>query len=222
MSSNLQLPTAAGVHDVTLALDGLSVKATMQIPAAPRDAPLVLVLHYGGTPQGFYGRPLLEDLFAPAWHTLGAVIVAPVSQGGDWTTPANTEAVLRLLAAVEANYGCDRQRRVVAGYSLGAIGSWHLIGQVPEYFSAAVPLAGRAPSALPPTQTPCYVLHSHADQLFPASEVQLRLTEMTENGREVHSQFLSGVGHFDFGAYREALESIAAWLPDVWSRSTPN
>ena len=222
MSSNLQLPTAAGLHDVTLALDGRAVKATLQIPATPRHAPLVLVLHYGGTPQGFYGRPLVEDLFVPAWHTLGAVIVAPVSQGGDWTTPANLDAVLRLLGAVEANYGCDRQRRVVAGYSLGAIGSWHLIAQMPEYFSAAVPMAGRAPSALPPTQTPCYVLHSHADQLFPAYEVQQRLTEMTENGREVHAQFLPGVGHYDFAAYREALESIAAWLPDVWSRSTTN
>ena len=222
MSANLQLPTAAGLHDVTLALDGLAVKATLQIPPAPRNAPLVLVLHYGGTPQGFYGRALVENLFAPAWHTLGAVIVAPVSQGGDWTTPSNLDAVLRLLAAIEANYGCERQRRVVAGYSLGAIGSWHLIAQVPDYFSAAVPIAGRAPSALPATQTPCYVLHSHADELFPASEVQLRLTEMAENGREVHSQFLSGVGHFDFGAYREALESIAAWLPVVWSRSTTN
>ena len=213
------LPTIAGLHDVMLEIGNANCKATVQVPADTTSASLVLILHYGGPPQGFYGRALIDNLFLPAWRHLNAVMIAPVSQGGEWTTPENTAAALNLVAAVEAAYGCDPRRRVVGGYSLGAMGTWHLLAQQPDYFSAAVPIAGRVPSTFKPTTTPCYVLHSNADQLFAASEVTQRLAERVAHGAEICSRFLDGVDHYATGAYLEALGEVSSWLEEIWSRT---
>ena len=77
-------PTRPGTHDVVLETSaGELARCTVHVPETPAAAaPLVLVLHYGGEPSGFYGRPLLEMLATGAWRELGAVLVAPVAAGG--------------------------------------------------------------------------------------------------------------------------------------------
>jgi poly(3-hydroxybutyrate) depolymerase len=217
-STSLPLPTTPGLHDVTLPVSELTYKASIQVPANATGASLVMVLHYGGTPHGFYGRQLLEDVVASAWRDLHAVFIAPVSLGGDWTTALNTEMVWRLFASAESFYGTDTKRRVLTGYSLGAIGTWHFLAQKPDFFSAAVPMAGRVPEHYTPTSAPCFVLHSDADQLFPIDEVTARVAERAAHGADIRAEILHGVDHYAVTSFRVALVPVANWLQQIWAR----
>ncbi len=213
MPSPSQLPATPGYHDLTLEVDGTPVAVTLHLPAILRGAPIVLVLHYGGTPVGHYGRGLLEQLIVPAWQTLQAILVAPTSQGGDWQTPVNAGAVRSVLAQVEAHYASATQPRYLVGYSLGAIGCWHLLAQAELVFAAVVPIAGQIPDSLTTFTTPTYVLHSHADRLFPSANLQPRLEALRANGCPLEFKVLADIDHFNIAGYRPALRELLAWLP---------
>ncbi len=213
MPNPSQFPATPGYHDLTLEVDGTPVAVTLHLPAILHGAPLVMVLHYGGAPVGHYGRGLLEQLIVPAWQTLNAIFVAPTSQGGDWQTPSNARAVRCLLAQVAAHYATDPQARYLVGYSLGAIGCWHLLAQAEMTFTAVVPIAGQIPDALMAFSTPTYVLHSHADRLFPSANLQPRLEALRASGCPLEFTVLPDIDHFNISGYRPALRELLAWLP---------
>ena len=204
-------PSLPGVHDREFELaDGPRLRGTLVLPERLASAaPLVLCLHYGGTPSGWYGRALLETLIAPAWQALGAVMVAPVASGGDWINPRDTARVLELLPAVAAHYGCGP--RLVTGYSLGAIGTWHLIDASPDEFVAAVPIAGPAPNATGGA-TPVRALNSTADRLFAAETTLLAVQALAARGRDAACVLVDGVDHYAFGGYADALSALMPWL----------
>jgi predicted esterase len=210
---NPALPALPGLHDRELELpSGRRVRCTLALPAgASRGAPLVLCLHYGGEPHGYYGRPSLEHLLLPAWRALGAVMLAPVSVGGDWTTPDNTSNALEVAGFVEHAYACAARRRIVAGYSLGAVGAWHLLSRAPGHFAAAVPMAGPPPLA-EPGSTPVRALNSTADRLFPSAATVAALERMRERGADATCPLIQGVDHHDFGGFSTALASLLPWL----------
>ena len=112
MPNTSPLPSTPGYHDLLVDVDGAPVAVTLHLPVTPRAAPLVMALHYGGLPTGHYGRGLLEQLIVPAWQTLNAVFVAPVSQGGDWQSPANSRAVRSVLAQVETYYATAEREAI--------------------------------------------------------------------------------------------------------------
>ncbi|HMM77344.1 MAG TPA: hypothetical protein PJ986_16685 [Gammaproteobacteria bacterium] len=204
-------PTLPGLHDREFELaDGSRVRATLALPAALASAaPLVLCLHYGGTPEGWYGRPLLETLIAPAWRALDAVTIAPVARDGGWTNPGDTARALELLAAVAARYGCGP--RLITGYSLGAIGTWHLINRSPEEFVAAVPIAGPPPVASGGA-TPVRALHSTSDRVFAADATLAAVRALAARGRDAACVLVDGVDHYAFGGYADALSALVPWL----------
>ena len=207
------LPITPGYHDLWLDVDGTPVAVTLHLPVALRGAPLVMALHYGGAPVGHYGRGLLEQLVVPAWQRLKAIFVAPTSQGGDWQTPYNARSVRSVLAQVEAHYATAPQARYLVGYSLGAIGCWHLLAQAAVAFAAVVPIAGQIPDSLVAFTTPTYVLHSHADRLFPSANLQPRLAALRASGCPLEFKVLADIDHFNLGGYRPALRELLAWLP---------
>ncbi|HEU5254593.1 MAG TPA: hypothetical protein VFU28_01295, partial [Vicinamibacterales bacterium] len=95
--------SAQTIHDEVLSQqEGSSIHYAISVP---RDyhrepVPLILALHFGGDPRGA-GHAMLQILIQPALGDLGAIIVAPDSLDGRWSTPANERAVNALLAAVE-------------------------------------------------------------------------------------------------------------------------
>ena len=118
---NPDLPRAPGLHDRELELSpGCRVRCTIALPPGlVPAAPLVLCLHYGGEPRGYYGRPLLEHLLLPAWAGLGAVMVAPVSVGGDWTTPDNARNAFELISSLlPGSVATDEDERTIEYHCL--------------------------------------------------------------------------------------------------------
>lgn len=217
-----QLPQAPGTYDLVFTTPTKqALSYTLQLPAtaSPKaGAPLVLVLHYGGQASGFYGRPLIEQLFAPAWAELDAILVAPVTLGGDWRSTDNEQAVMALFEMLEHAYHTDRGRRVIAGYSMGAVGTWHLIDKHPGYFSAAVPVSGfGAPTNL--CTTPIYALHSNADALFDAEKLRGLIDSQRAAKCDAEVDFIADVDHFNIPAFAPLLSRTLPWLRTIWSKN---
>jgi predicted peptidase len=215
----MDFPAAPGLHDVeTRMADGRTVRYSLSVPASAPDAqrrPLVLVLHYAGTPTRFYGRPLLEFLFGPALAPLGAVFIAPESLRGQWHTEENEAFVMHLLDGAASAYDIDPTRVVVGGYSMGAIGTWHFIAHYPERFSAALPVAGY-PHGVFDCPRPVHAFHSASDELFPLALLQERVTALAAQGQPITLTTAEVNGHYDVNAYRTALGEAPAWLAGIW------
>ena len=153
----------------------------------------------------------------PGFRALDPIIVAPESLGGDWTSPDNTAAVMALYTALETVYGTSPERRVVSGYSMGAMGTWHLLAEHGNYFSAAIPVSGYRGDFSGPCAIPVYAIHSTGDQLFPADGLQALRDRLVAADCEMTLDIIDGVDHFAVGAFAENLRSAATWLQQVWS-----
>ena len=213
------VPDTPGTYDVETRLDARRRgRFTLRLPAARTGArrPLCLVLHYGGEPTRFYGRPLLEQLFAPALDALGACFVAPEALGGTWTDAANENYVMQLLDGVVATFALDAARVVVAGYSMGAIGCWHFIEHYPERFSAALPVAG-LPAAPLTTLVPVYTFATPGDEIFPLERFADLVAARRAAGQHIRFTQVDAHGHYDVQGFAPALRAALPWLLDIWA-----
>ena len=213
------LPTRAGVYDLELRpAPNPPLRFTLGIPGGGTTAavhPVCVILHYGGQPTRFYGRPLLEQLFRPALAALNAYFVAPESLGGTWTDPANEARVMQLLDGLCRAYPLDAARVVVAGYSLGAIGCWHLLEHYPERFAAAIPVAG-LPSAAVSSTIPVFTLATPTDEIFPYAGFEELVAARRAAGQPIEFARVDAHGHYDIQGFAPALGPVAAWLKRLW------
>lgn len=214
-----EMPTVAGIHDLTRETASGSMRYSLYLPEdnpADGSRALVLVLHYGGQPVGFYGRPLIEQLILPAFGALNPVIVAPVSMSGDWTNPQNEQAVMSLLETLEQTYATDPCRRVISGYSMGSVGTWHMVAQHGSYFSAAISVSGFKSIDPRNCKTPIYALHSRIDSIFNADQLSAEIDELVAAGCDAQVDFIDGVDHFDIPAFAPLVKTTLPWLMDLW------
>ena len=203
--ATMELPDSSGIHDLKIETSVGVVDVTLSIPKVLDDSSaLVLVLHYAGQPTPFYGRPLVEFLAAPAFAEMSPVLFAPTSLGGDWKQAHNVTAVLELLELISSRYSLDKTRRIVTGYSMGAIGSWYLSSQRPDLFSAALPVAG-FPVPLPDCAIPTHVILSRNDEIFPVEKF-LQEIERHQDTKLKHS-LIDGAGHYDISAFTVPLKN---------------
>ena len=215
----MQFPTTPGTHDIEITLaDGRAARYTLSVPAEPAPGggrALVLVLHYAGTPTRFYGRPLLEYLFAPALRELAPVLVAPESRHGQWHSEENEAFVMQLLDGACQAYGIAAARVVVGGYSMGAIGTWHFIEHYPERFAAALPVAGY-PNRELTCPVPVHAFHSARDELFPLAPLADKVAVLAAAGQPITLTTTEVNGHYDVNGYGPALAAAApAWLAAI-------
>ncbi len=215
----MQFPASAGIHDIEFKqAQGRVARYTLSVPAAaPADGrrPLVMILHYAGTPTRYYGRPLLEYLFEPALRELAPVCIAPEAINGQWHTEDNEALVMALLEGASHAYGVTPARSVIGGYSMGAIGTWHFIEHYPTRFSAALPVAGY-PNRDFDCTVPVHAFHSASDELFPLAPLEARVASLTADGRPITLTTATVNGHYDVNGYRGALDAAPAWLAKVW------
>jgi poly(3-hydroxybutyrate) depolymerase len=180
--------------------------------------PLVLALHYGVGDGGAAGAggDVVRILIGPALAELGAIIVAPDSVRGDWSSPENEKAVNALLDMVEARYSIDKKKIVVTGFSMGGTGSWHFAEKFTERFSAAIPVAGRPPASASGWRLPVLAIHSRDDQVAPFGPTEARIVELQKAGVNAKLIPLSGITHYETSRFRDALRQAIPWLREVW------
>jgi pimeloyl-ACP methyl ester carboxylesterase len=185
-------------------------------PATP--VPLILALHFGvgnGEATGA-GGDVVQALVGPALAELGAIIVAPDSVRGNWSTPENEKAVNALLDMVIDQYAIDKRKVAVTGYSMGGTGSWHFAEKFPERFSAAIPIASRPPASAAEWRLPVFAIHSDADQVAPFAPVAARIEELQKAGVNAKMVALGGITHYQVPRFRGALHQAIPWLQEVW------
>ena len=183
-----------------------------------KPVPLVLALHFGvaGGSAAGAGRDLIQILMGPAFVELGAIIVAPDSLRGDWSTSENETAVNALLDMVESRYAIDKKRVVVTGFSMGGAGAWHIAEKFPARFSAVIPVAGRPPASSLGWQLPVLAIHSHDDQVVPFAPTESRIAELQKSGVNAKLIAVTGITHFETRRFQDAVRQSIPWLRDVW------
>ena len=185
-------------------------------PSKP--VPLILALHFGvaeGNAAGA-GRDLVQILVGPALGELGAIIIAPDSVRGDWSSAENETAVNALLDMVLARYSIDKKRIVVTGFSMGGAGSWHFGDKFPGRFTAVIPVAGRPPASSSGWRLPVLAIHSRDDQVVPFAPTEERIMELQKSGVNAKLIALTGITHFQTYRFRDALRQAIPWLHEVW------
>jgi predicted peptidase len=223
--SSPEYPSSPGTyHLTTRGTDNETCNYTVRIPAgydAQTPLPVILCLHFGGQATAFYGGVFLELIPEPGLGELRAILVAPTTQQGDWTTPSGEAAALAALAELERFLNIDTSRRVVMGYSLGGIGTWHFAAKFRDRFAAAIPIAGTPRQVDVDTlrDVPLYVIHSRADQIVPISGNVEAVTRLQAMGAPVEFAVLPTGDHFDYRLVIVELRKAARWLEKVWQRS---
>jgi predicted peptidase len=185
-------------------------------PSTP--VPLILALHFGVGDRDATGAgsDVLQGLVGPALAELGAIIVAPDSIRGNWSSPENDKAVNALLDMVIDQYAIDKKRIAVTGYSMGGTGSWHFAEKFPERFSAAIPIASRPPASAAAWRLPVLAIHSHDDQVAPFGPVEARIEQLQKAGVNAKMIALGGITHYQVPRFRGALQQAIPWLQEVW------
>jgi predicted peptidase len=213
---------APGLHELTLARAGeptigyaISIPPTYS-PSTP--VPLILALHFGVGDRDAtgVGADMVKGLIGPALVGLGAIIVAPDSVRGNWSSEENEEAVNALLDMVMAHYAIDEKRVAVTGYSMGGTGSWHFGEKFPERFSAAIPIASRPPASAAGWRLPVLAIHSRDDQVAPFDPAAARIAELQKAGVNAKLIALTGVAHYETARFRDPLRRAVPWLREVW------
>jgi predicted peptidase len=213
---------APGLHERTLARVGEpGISYAISIPPSyspSTPAPLILGLHYGigNRDSTGVGVDVVKGIFGPAFEELDAIIVAPDSVRGNWSTSENEKAVNALLDMVMAHYAVDKKRVAVTGYSMGGTGSWHLAEKFPERFSAALPIASRPPASAAGWRLPVLAIHSRDDQVVPFDPAAARIAELQNAGVIAKLIAVTGIAHYEAGRFREPLRQAVPWLQEVW------
>ena len=186
------------------------------------EAPLVLALHYGwrGTLPPSYGREFMELLILPALEELGAYVAAPDCPDRSWTTERSEKALLELVDYLQETYDLGSRKVIVAGYSLGAIGSWYLISKHPGRFCAAVILSGRARAEwlaeIP--SIPVYVIHSRRDELIPFADIEKQMMVLKERNPALVFVPVDGISHYQTQRFVRPLKGAVPWLREILAR----
>jgi predicted peptidase len=211
-----------GLHSLSLPrADEPAVRYAISIPrnySPSTPVPLILALHFGvgGGNAAGAGGDVVQILIGPALAELGAVIVAPDSVRGDWSSSENEKAVNTLLDMVLARYSIDKKKVVVTGFSMGGAGSWHFAETFPERFSAAIPVAGRPPASASGWRLPVLAIHSRDDQIVPFGPTEARIAELQKAGVNAKLIPLTGITHYETSRFRDALRQAIPWLREVW------
>jgi predicted peptidase len=188
--------------------------------AASETKPLIVALHPGGERIPNYGSLFMQQVVAPAFAGLDAVIVSPDCPGRSWTDANAERAVLALVERVRGELAIDPRRVLVTGFSMGGRGAWFMASRHADLFTAAVIVAaskGDEPVERLAT-VPTYVIHSRRDQVVPFAPAEQLARQLEELGRPIHFEALGDLGHYEMGRYVEPMRRAARWIAERWDK----
>jgi predicted esterase len=162
----------------------------------------------------------MTNLILPGLGDLGAIMAAPDCPAEAWTDKVSEEAVLALIRRIEKDYPVDPRRRVLTGFSLGAIGTWKMALGHPGLFSAAIPISGMPPRGVVvgPGGPPFLVIHSLSDEIFPLEPLKKFIRFCQEQGLRVEFHPVPGLSHYRYDAFVPALGEAVPWVKAVWKK----
>ncbi len=219
-----ELPQKPGIYEETITLkSGSLLRYTLSIPrefSPGQPMPLVMALHYGGTVTPWYSKGYLNILVEPALRKLNAIIAAPDCPGKGWNNPTSEAAVLELLDHIKTKYSIDDRRLLITGFSMGGIGTWHMVARHPQLFSAAIPMSGTIGLETVDRiqDTPLYVIHSQQDEFFPYKQEAEMVQILKDKGVPVQLQLVDGISHYNTAGFVKYLEKSVPWIMEVWKR----
>lgn len=219
-----------GIHKLVFTMkDGTRVRYTLALPkttGSGTPVPFVIALHYGGPVSAWYSSGYLTALPEPALRDLGAIIAAPDCPTHGWINDKAEKTVLELMNFIETEYPVDRKRVVITGFSMGGIGTWHMVARHPERFSAAVPVSAlTGPGDIDmviKNKVPLYVIHSKKDEIFPIAKAKAMIKKLQDAGRQVEFIALDDISHYHTGAFVDALKDAVPWIKKVWKEGKRN
>ena len=237
----------ATITDHQLSFDGDSdVRFALSDPRIVGDhgaVPLVIGLHYGwdGDMPPRHAHDFMRAFLEPVFRGQDVVLAVPYCPERTWHHPRSERAVLALRERMVRDQVVAADRVVLAGYSLGGMGTWYLGSRYPELFAAGIAVA--AVPVLDPEdpddsglerftallasgafgwrqeleQFPLWVVNSRADELIPFATVERAVAQMQRRGGQIEFMPLDDVGHYDSRQYVAALRPLIA---DVLARTT--
>ena len=146
------------------------------------------------------------------WLAPEALVLMPQCPGPAWDTYC--EDLMLLLETVAEQYGADRKRISVTGFSLGGVGCFSMLVNYPEYFSAAVALAAKCfPEKCGViTSTPLRILHGEEDASMDPSSVKEATEVINAAGGSCTLTMLPGEGHLIAQHYLDEGGELIDWL----------
>lgn len=142
---------------------------------------------------------------------IDAVIVAPQTPGGGWTSGK----IMNVINWVRERYKTDTNRMYVLGMSMGGYGTIDFAGTYPEEVAAAMALCGggHLKSYCGLNRVPLWIMHGTADKAVSVSESQKIVNAMKECGDTDLLRFtkLPGKNHSDL-ARIFYLDETYEWL----------
>jgi poly(3-hydroxybutyrate) depolymerase len=207
-------PAPDALRRQTIRVNGARANFVVRMPRTPGPRPLILALHFGGTPTQFYGEGLVRNLIGPAFAELDAVIVAPTCFDGSWIAPRCERNALAVLDFALANYDVDPSRVLVSGFSMGGVGTWHFAARYPDRFMAGIPVSATRPASALPT-IPIWALHSTDDEVFPFANAQRAIAPVLARDPRNVFEVISGVTHFETTRFAAPLSRAVDWVRGV-------
>jgi predicted peptidase len=223
-ASRSDYPSSPGIYNLTTNTPaGDTVQYTLRIPDAydgQTALPVILCLHFGGQASDFYGRIFLELIPGPGFDDVPAFLVAPTTYTRDWTIPEGEAVAWAAVDEVERSLPVETEKRVVMGYSMGGVGTWHFASAFRDEFLAAIAIAGAPRQAKLDAlrDLPLYVIHSDVDRIVPIESDAAAVQQLREMGAPVMFTALPEGDHFDYRlVVAELEERVAPWLSQLWS-----
>ena len=111
---------------------------------AVKNMPLVIFLHGDGEIgriDALKNIALVDNAIEYYGDSYPFIAIAPCRLQKSWCTGVLPQTVLSLIDETIAKYDIDPEKVIITGFSSGAMGTWYLISNHSEYFSAAVPIS---------------------------------------------------------------------------------
>jgi predicted peptidase len=123
--------------------------------------------------------------------------------------------VLALAAETMRNQPVDPKRFYVTGISMGAFGTWDLLGRAQEKFAAAVPICGGGDPALAGKfkDVPIWAFHGEADPTIPVRTTREMIAALEKAGGKPKATYYPDVPH-DSWTQTYSNPEVIRWMFD--------
>lgn len=119
---------------------------TVYVPtdyAAGTPAPLTILLHGGNGNHNSFAGDHKDEVYTPMCEERGSICVSPLGRGlSSWYVNHGELDVWEVWNRASTAYTLDSERTVIAGFSMGGVGTTRFVTNHPDVFAAAAIVSG--------------------------------------------------------------------------------